>query len=59
MNQLPSQMLSLIDAYERGPELLAAAVTTLRRILVEHGRRRGRMKRGGHIARVTRLARVF
>jgi len=26
MNQLPSQMLSLIDAYERGPELLAAAV---------------------------------
>lgn len=37
--------------FDDGGELLAAAVTTLRRILVEHGRRRGRMKRGGHIAR--------
>lgn len=32
-------------------EFLAAAVTTLRRILVEHGRRRGRQKRGGHLQR--------
>ncbi len=30
---------------------LAAAVTTLRRILVEHGRRRLRKKRGGEVAR--------
>ena len=34
-------------AFTDGNELLAAAVTTLRRILVEHGRRRGRLKRGG------------
>jgi RNA polymerase sigma factor (TIGR02999 family) len=33
-------------------EFLAAAVTTLRRILVEHGRRRARLKRGGNVARV-------
>jgi len=38
-------------AFANGNELLAAAVTTLRRILVEHGRRRGRLKRGGGLAR--------
>lgn len=38
-------------AFATGPEFLAAAVTTLRRILVEHGRRRLRLKRGGGAAR--------
>jgi RNA polymerase sigma factor (TIGR02999 family) len=33
--------------FDTGGAFLAAAVTTLRRILVEHGRRRGRKKRGG------------
>lgn len=36
--------------FASGPEFLAAAVTTLRRILVEHARRRQRHKRGGGIA---------
>ena len=34
-----------------GGQFLAAAVTTLRRILVEHGRRRQRLKRGGGASR--------
>lgn len=37
--------------FQNGAEFLAAAVTTLRRILVEHGRRRQRQKRGGGVAR--------
>ncbi|MBL9076140.1 MAG: RNA polymerase subunit sigma-70 [Planctomycetes bacterium] len=37
--------------FTSGAEFLAAAVTTLRRILVEHGRRRLRQKRGGGAAR--------
>ena len=39
------------DFPDRGA-FLAAAVTTLRRILVEHGRRRQRRKRGGGVAHV-------
>ncbi len=39
------------SAFATGPEFLAAAVTTLRRVLVEHGRRRQRLKRGGGAAR--------
>lgn len=38
-------------SFENGGEFLAAAVTTLRRILVEHGRRRQRLKRGGGLVR--------
>lgn len=38
--------------FDDGGLFLAAAVTTLRRILVEHGRRRLRHKRGGDRARV-------
>lgn len=37
--------------FQTGAEFLAAAVTTLRRILVEHGRRRQRLKRGGDAVR--------
>ena len=37
-------------SFDNGAEFLAAAVTTLRRILVEHGRRRHRLKRGGGAA---------
>ncbi len=39
------------QTWKDGNELLAAAITTLRRILVEHGRRRLRHKRGGGAAR--------
>jgi RNA polymerase sigma factor (TIGR02999 family) len=34
-------------AFETTAEFVAAAVTTLRRVLVDHGRRRARLKRGG------------
>jgi RNA polymerase sigma-70 factor, ECF subfamily len=37
--------------FDNGAEFFAAAVTTLRRILVEHGRRRQRLKRGGGVKR--------
>ncbi|MEO6597302.1 MAG: ECF-type sigma factor [Planctomycetota bacterium] len=40
---------STTPSFANGSEFLAAAVTTLRRILVEHGRRRHRLKRGGGV----------
>ena len=38
-------------AFANESEFLAAAVTTLRRVLVEHGRARARLKRGGGVLR--------
>lgn len=38
-------------SFDNSAEFFAAAVTTLRRILIEHGRRRSRAKRGGDRAR--------
>lgn len=39
------------SSFANGAEFLGAAVNTLRRILVEHGRRRSRQKRGGDLVR--------
>lgn len=36
-----------VTTFANGDEFLAAVVTTLRRVLVEHARARGRQKRGG------------
>lgn len=40
-----------LPAFASEAEFLAAAVTALRRVLVEHGRRRSRWKRGGGLQR--------
>jgi RNA polymerase sigma-70 factor (ECF subfamily) len=42
-----------VPQFATSAEFVAAAVTTLRRVLVEHGRRRARIKRGGGKAPLT------
>ncbi|MCP3918800.1 MAG: sigma-70 family RNA polymerase sigma factor [bacterium] len=44
-----------VDAWQNRAQFLSVAATTMRRVLVDAARSRGREKRGGHVARVTLL----
>jgi|KBSSwiStaDraftv2_1062776.scaffolds.fasta_scaffold457510_2 RNA polymerase sigma factor (TIGR02999 family) len=50
-NEAWLRLFGCAPTFANGPQFFAAAATTLRRVLVEHGRRRAQLKRGGRFAR--------